>query len=132
MKRTEWVALLQGIYWTIPGAWPLLHMPSFIWVTGPKVDLWLVRTVSILLVVIGFTLFFAGLKKRVTPEIKWLGILGAAGMAFIDFYYSLTDRIRDIYMADGVLEIMLILLWFWAGSEGLLRTSRTDLEKNKV
>ncbi|QCR22242.1 hypothetical protein [Pontibacter sp. SGAir0037] len=126
MKRAEWIALCQGLYWTVPGVWPLIHMPSFIWVTGPKVDLWLVRTVSILLVVIGLVLLFAAVRRRVTPEIKWLGIGGAAGMAYIDFYYSLIDRIRNVYMLDGVLEIILIILWLWAGKKGVQYTSRPD------
>lgn len=110
MKKLNWIATIQGGYWGITGIWPLLHMPSFIWVTGPKEDLWLVRTVALLLTLIGLVLLLAGLKRRVTPEIKWLGISGAASMAFIDFYYALQDVIRNIYMADGVAEIILIIL----------------------
>lgn len=120
MNRLKLIALLQGIYWTITGIWPLVHMPSFVWVSGPKEDYWLVRTVGLLLTVIGVVLLSAGYKKRVTPEIKWLGIGGAASMAFIDFYYALQDVIWDIYMLDGVLEITLLLLWFWAGKKGMV------------
>lgn len=121
MKKINWIAIIQGIYWSITGIWPLLHMPSFIWVTGPKTDLWLVRTVGILILVVGLVLLSAGIQKRVTTEIKWLGIGGAAGMAFIDFYYALNDVIWDVYMLDGVAEIVLIGLWFWAGKQGLAK-----------
>ena len=47
------VAKLQGIYWLLTGVWPFLHLPSFLWVTGPKEDLWLLYTVSILITAIG-------------------------------------------------------------------------------
>ncbi|WP_255474082.1 hypothetical protein [Pontibacter qinzhouensis] len=90
MIKPSFVSKLQGSYWAITGIWPLVHMPSFIWVSGPKTDLWLVRTVGLLLTVIGFTLLAAGLHRRVTPEIIWLGVGGAASMAFIDFFMPLT------------------------------------------
>ncbi|WP_018479170.1 hypothetical protein [Pontibacter roseus] len=121
MDRAGLIAKLQGAYWAITGVWPLLHMPSFLWVTSPKEDLWLVRTVGILIAVIGLVLLFAGVYKRVTPEVKWLGIGGATGMAFIDFYYSLNDVIRNVYLLDGVAEILLILLWIWVGQKGIAR-----------
>ncbi|RAU83436.1 hypothetical protein [Pontibacter arcticus] len=115
MNRLAGIAKLQGIYWAVTGIWPLLHMYSFLWVTGPKTDLWLVRTVALLLTVIGLVLLCAGIRRNVTTEIKWLGIGGAASMAFIDFYYALQNVIRDVYMLDGVAELLLILLWFRAG-----------------
>jgi hypothetical protein len=125
MMNLNRIAILQGAFWALTGVWPLVHMPSFIWVTGPKTDLWLVRTVGILITVIGLVLLSAGVRKHVTGEIKWLGIGGAAGMAFIDFYYSLNDVIWNIYMLDGVLEIIFILIWLWAGKRGLA-TLKTD------
>lgn len=94
-------------------------MASFLWVTGPKEDLWLVRTVAVLITVIGLVLLAAGIKKRVTPEIRWLGIGGAAGLGFIDVYYSLNDVIRNVYLLDAIGELVLILLWLWAGKRDL-------------
>ena len=84
------------------------------WVTGPKNDIWLLYTVAALITVIGAVLLLAGWHKRVTPEIKWLGIGGAAGLTGIDVFYSLNDVIRDIYLLDAAGEILLILLWLWA------------------
>ena len=123
------MAKLQGAYWAVTGIWPLLHMPSFLWVTGPKEDLWLVRTVSILILVIGLVLLAAGIRKNVTTEIKWLGIGGAAGLGFIDVYYSLNDVIRNVYLLDAVGELALILLWLWAGRQGL--TTSTSNHRNQ-
>lgn len=98
-------------------------MPSFIWVTGPKDDLWLVRTVGVLISVIGLVLLAAGIKKRITPEIRWLGIGSAAGLGFVDVYYSLNDVIRNVYLLDAVGELILILLWLWAGQRGLVTST---------
>ncbi|MCC9168544.1 hypothetical protein [Pontibacter harenae] len=69
MDRISLLAKLQGFYWVITGVWPLVHMPSFLMVTGPKTDLWLVVTVSLLLVLIGLVLVVAGFRKHVTSEI---------------------------------------------------------------
>jgi hypothetical protein len=119
MIRTTFVAILQGTYWAVTGIWPLLHMSSFLWVTGPKNDLWLVRTVALLILVIGLVLLMAGLRKRVTEEVKWLGILSAAGLTMVDVYYSLADVISDIYLLDAVAEFVLIVLWLLAGRRGM-------------
>ncbi|SFH16142.1 hypothetical protein [Pontibacter chinhatensis] len=110
------VAMLQGGYWLITGIWPFIHLKSFVWVTGPKQDYWLLYTVSVLITVIGGTLLAAGLRKRVTQEIKGLGIAAAAGLIGIDVYYALTDVIRNIYLLDAVAEAVLIVLWFWVRS----------------
>ena len=74
-------------------------------------------------------IYWAGFRRRVTPEIKWLGIGGAAGMAFIDFYYSLNDMILNIYMLDGIAEIILILLWGWVGRQGIAQVASPDLKR---
>lgn len=118
------VAKLQGIYWLLTGVWPFLHLPSFLWVTGPKEDIWLLYTVSVLITAIGAVLLLAGLKRRVTPEIKFLGIAGAVGLTGIDVYYALADVIRDIYLLDAAGELVLILLWLRAGSKGLMRSKK--------
>ncbi|WP_242927222.1 hypothetical protein [Pontibacter vulgaris] len=99
-------------------------MPSFLAVTGPKNDLWLVRTVAVLIAVIGIVLVLAGFKNRVTEEIKWLGILSAAGLIFIDVYYSLNNVISNIYLLDAAGEIILISGWLLAGRRGLAHTTK--------
>lgn len=114
------VAILQGLYWFVTGLWPFLHLGSFLFVTGPKQDIWLLYTVAVLIIVIGAVLLLAGWRKRVTPEIKWLGIGGAAGLTGIDVYYSLNDVISNIYLLDAAGEVILILLWLWAGRKGMV------------
>lgn len=104
--------MLHGVYYFVTGVWPLLHIESFIWISGPKYDIWLVKTVGMILAVIGLSLFSAGLKKRIHPETTLLALGSAAGLAFIDIYYAaVIDRIYDIYLLDALAEIILILLW---------------------
>ncbi|MBF8965696.1 hypothetical protein I0P70_20760 [Pontibacter sp. FD36] len=126
MRSVSLIAKLQGIYWTLTGVWPLLHMPSFLWVTGPKTDLWLVRTVGILIAVVGLVLLVAGFRQRVTSEVKWLGISGAAGLGFVSAYYPLRNVIWDIYLLDAVAELIIILLWLWAGQREMAKIDARD------
>jgi hypothetical protein len=113
------VAILQGLYWFVTGVWPYLHLKSFLIVTGPKADIWLLYTVSVLITIVGGVLLVAGIRKQVTPELKWLGIAGAAGLTGIDVYYALNDVIWDVYLLDAIGEVLIILLWLWAGKKGL-------------
>lgn len=111
-KKLFTVCLLHGIYYFVTGVWPLLHIESFIWISGPKYDIWLVKTVGIILAVIGLSLFSAGLKKRIQPETILLALGSAAGLASVDIYYAaIIDRIYDIYLLDALAEIILVFLW---------------------
>lgn len=105
------VAVAQGAYYVATGVWPLLHMRSFLRVTGPKTDLWLVETVGGLVGAIGGALLAAGLRRRVTPEIKLLGMGSAAALAAVEGFYALRGRIPSIYLADAVVEVALGAVW---------------------
>ena len=69
-------------------------------VTGPKTDIWLVQMVGLLSFSIGITLLFQN-RYRIPPA---LNALSAISFLIIDVYYSLTDTISNIYLADAVLE----------------------------
>ena len=108
----DWTCFFQGLFYFITGVWPLLHIESFIWISGPKYDIWLVKTVGILLVVVGIVLFSAGLNKRINEEIFLLAVGCAAGLTVVDIYYATIDRIWDVYLLDAVAESILVVLWF--------------------
>jgi len=76
-----WVALAQGSYYVLTGVWSLVHIRSFQAVTGPKTDLWLVKTVGVLVIAIGGVLCSAGLRRQATPEIPSLAVGSAVGLA---------------------------------------------------
>lgn len=105
------VALIQGAYYLVTGVWPLVHIDSFQLVTGPKTDLWLVRTVGVLVTVIGVVLLTASRRRRITSEITMLAVGSALGLAAIDLMYALSGRISAIYLADAAAEILLAGVW---------------------
>jgi hypothetical protein len=105
------LAWIQGIFYVLTGLWPLLHMASFLAITGPKVDLWLVKTVGLLITVIGAVLLVGARRRSVGPELALLAAGAAAVLAGVDLVYALSDRIADIYLLDAVAEIGLVVLW---------------------
>ncbi len=105
------LALIQGVFYVLTGVWPLIDIVSFQVVTGPKVDLWLVRTVGVLVTVIGVVILSASRSRRITREILLLAVGSALGLAAIDLVYALSGRISAIYLADAAAEIALAGLW---------------------
>jgi hypothetical protein len=110
----EILLLAQGIYYFFSGMWPILHMRSFLAVTGPKTDLWLVKTVGVLITVIGATLVVAGMNQRVTLEILLLAIGSQLALIAIDVIYVAAKTIGKIYLLDAFLEMGLLLGWLSA------------------
>ena len=105
------VARAQALYYIPFSVWGLLHIRSFMWVTGKKTDTWLVKTVCLLLITIGAVIGRAGQKDRVTPEITALGIGAAASLTAIDVYYVAKGRIRWVYLLDALGNVLLIGGW---------------------
>ena len=105
------VALIQGIYYFITGIWPLISINTFQAVTGPKADLWLVKTVGVLISIIGIVLVAAGLQGSVTFDIFVLATAAALGLTAIDVNYSLRGVISRIYLLDACAEVAILLLW---------------------
>ena len=105
------LTIAQGAYFAATGVWPLVHMRSFERVTGPKVDKWLVRTVGVLVGVIGGVLISAGARRKVTGEVATLAIGSAVGLGIIDTVYATRGRISKIYLADAALEAAIAAAW---------------------
>lgn len=117
-KLLYYICLLQSIYYIITGIWPLVHIESFIWVTGPKYDIWLVKTVGILILATGLVLLSAARNKRISLEILLLATGNALGLTAIDIYYAGIDRISNIYLLDALAEVVLIIAWLFAWFTG--------------
>jgi hypothetical protein len=105
------VLVPQGLYYFATGVWPLVHMASFLAVTGPKTDLWLVRTVGMLIAVIGFSLLVAAFRRTVGTEVRTLAMGSAAGLAAIDVIYVTIGVIPPVYLLDAVMEGLLLAGW---------------------
>lgn len=93
------------------GVWPVLHLPSFLAVTGPKTDLWLVQTVGALLAVFGAVLMMAAARRRLTPEWRVLAAAMAGVLATVDIVFVTRDVIPPIYLADAVVELLIVAAW---------------------
>jgi hypothetical protein len=102
---------VQGWFYLLTGLWAIVDIDSFQRVTGPKTDLWLVRTVGVLVIVIGATLLAAALVRRFDAPIVLLAAGSAVGLAAIDLVYALGGRISSIYLLDAAGEIVLAVLW---------------------
>lgn len=102
---------LQGLYFLLTGLWPLLHINSFIKVTGPKVDLWLVKTVGLLISIIGFVFIISVLRNEVNLEIFLLALGSSLSLTGIDIFYTKKRIISPIYLLDSAVEIFFIISW---------------------
>jgi hypothetical protein len=113
------VCFTQGSYYMLTGIWPLVHIRSFIWVTGPKSEIWLVKTVGILVLVIGAVLIKSAAARRISPEIMLLAAGCAIGLALVDTYYAFINRIWNVYLLDALAEVILLagwcIAWYAAG-----------------
>jgi len=105
------VAFVQGIYFFVTGIWPLFSMSTFLKVTGPKTDLWLVKTVGVILSVIGLVLAFASRVHEVNLSIALLAIGSSLGLALVEFIYVAKRVISPIYLGDAFIELALIAWW---------------------
>ncbi len=108
---TRLLARLMGWFYLFTGVWPLLHIRSFEWATGPKTDRWLVKTVGALVSATGITLLMAARRQRVAPEVAALAMANAASLAVIDVVYVANKRIRPVYLLDAVVEVALLAAW---------------------
>jgi hypothetical protein len=117
------LAWLQGSYFFLTGIWPIVHLRSFLWVTGPKTDHlvtgreedhWLLMTVSVLIVSVGLTLLVSAYRRSVSAEIATLAIAASLGLTAIDVIYVARQVIWPIYLLDAVIEVILISAWLVA------------------
>jgi hypothetical protein len=106
--HTLWV---QGIYYLLTGIWPLVSIETFMMVTGPKTELWLVRTVGALICVIAVVLLTAAVRQDRWTEIGVLAVGTALVLAVVDVTYVLLGTIPPVYLADAGVELVLISWW---------------------
>ena len=108
-----YLSLAQSLYYVATALWALFSVGTFQKVTGPKTDVWLVKTVGVLVAAIGGALGVAGFRRRETPEIGLLGAGSAAGLAGIDAYYTAKGRIPPVYALDGLAELGFLGCWIY-------------------
>ena len=105
--------LVQAAYYVATGVWPLVSPRSFQAVTGPKRDVWLVKTVGVLVGVVGASLAVAAGREGThgTTSIRVLAVGSALGLAAVDVVFVARGRISRIYLADAAAELGLVSVW---------------------
>jgi hypothetical protein len=116
LRRTT--AFAQALFYLGTGIWPWISMRTFLKVTGPKEDLWLVKTVGALVAVIGAVVGLAALRRRLTPEIGALGAGSAGALAGVDLLFVAQGRIPPVYLLDMVAELGLVGVWLLGSRTG--------------
>lgn len=110
----DYVSIGQGFYYLATGIWSLVSIRTFQMVTGPKTDLWLVKTVGVLVSVIGAVLVLAGARNQVSFEIFVMAVGSCLALAAIDIIYVSKGVIAKIYLWDAAAELILSALWIIA------------------
>jgi hypothetical protein len=107
----SWLLVTQASYYFITALWSLIHIDSFMFITGYKTDIWLVKTVGALLIPVSLTLASYIVLQTDQRPAMLLGVLSTLSFIGIDFYYYLRGVISYAYLADGVVQVAILIFW---------------------
>ncbi len=105
------VALAQGAFNVIGGAWPLVSLRSFESVYGRKTDIFLQKTVGGLLFSIGCIQLIAADSPQQIPSARRIGIATALTLLAVDLAYIPKGEMRWTYWQDAACEVGWIAAW---------------------
>lgn len=105
------LAIIQGAYFAGTGLWALFHVRSFLRITGAKTDVWLVKTVAALVLVIGCSLLVGAARGRVGPDLLFLAVGSTTALAVVDIIYVVRGTISRVYLLDALIELGLAIAW---------------------
>jgi len=105
------VALVQGVWDVALGAWPLLDPRSYQELTGAKQDVWLARSVGMLLALVGASLLFARARRSIGAETMFLAIASALALAFADVLVATSGAGTNAYLIDAALQLVFAGVW---------------------
>ena len=105
------LAMAQGFFYVTTGVWPTLHLDSFLAVTGPKTDLWLVQAFGWLIGAQGAVLLLLASRSYIDVSLRCFGLASAVALACIDLYFVSIGAISSVYLLDAAAEIAFAVLW---------------------
>jgi hypothetical protein len=101
--------LAQSAYYVATGIWPIVHLRSFMALTGRKRDTWLVQTFGALITATGVAIWprtgRAGEGER--PAQERVAVAAAVALAASDAYFVYRRRIRPVYLGDAAVELLM-------------------------
>lgn len=95
----------HSIYYVVTGIWPIVHLRSFMFLTGRKTDTWLVQTFGALITALGVAILPRARVGRRAQENVAIG--AALSLAASDGIFVLRRRIRPVYLLDAAVELAL-------------------------
>src|SRR4051812_15268030 len=107
------VLIIQSVYILVTAVWPLVDIRSFMMVTGPKKDVWLVKTVAVILLCISIGFIAAWYSSQISIPLIILAASLSAGLAAVDIYYVFSGVISAIYLGDALIETGLLICWIF-------------------
>jgi hypothetical protein len=113
-RWAHYLALVQGIYFLATGLWPIVHLASFLAVTGPKTDFWLVQAFGLLVAAIGGALLSFAVVGRAGSGACRFGVASAVMLAFIDVLFVARRAIPPVYLLDALPEALFAAGWLIA------------------
>ena len=102
---------IQGLYYLLTGMWPIVSIQTFLQVTGPKTDLWLVKVIGLLIAINGITLLLASFSTRRINVVGFLAIALAIGFALLEVIFYFQGLISPVYLLDAGLETLFFIFW---------------------
>jgi hypothetical protein len=120
---SEWLARVRGTphrmdrarvlrvfsaYYVVTGVWPFVHLRSFLAVTGPKSEIWMLRTLSALITAVGVALGRAAAESATPASAETLAVGSAAALGAIDVWYVVRRRISPVYLFDAAAQVALL------------------------
>lgn len=103
-KHKRLTKKIQAGYFIITGVWPIVHIDSFIAVSGPKTDIWLVHMVGLLAISIGTCMIFEKMSLL-------LPICTSASFALIDLLYVMEGTISPVYLGDFAMQLVCLFIY---------------------
>jgi hypothetical protein len=114
MRFLKLLTICHATYILITAIWPIVDIESFMLVTGPKTDIWLVKTVGALLIPVGLTMLCLFYISKDHSSLILLATGTAIAFMIIDIYYAVNDVISDIYLLDAGFEFLFLIAWMRA------------------
>jgi len=111
MRPYKLLIWIQATYTLLTALWPLIDIETFMAVTGPKTDVWLVKTVGALLIPVALCLYAHLRDNNVRLSALVLGMGVALAFICIDLFYALNDIILNIYLLDALVELIFVISW---------------------
>ena len=96
-----------GAYYVVTGVWPFVHLRSFAAVTGPKNELWMLKTFSALITAVGVALGRASASPAPTSEAGTLAVGSSIALGGADAWYVARRRISPVYLLDAAAQAAL-------------------------